>query len=168
MHIQTLNETLMPFNEKEIHYFNEATQGCTDEQKLAVAKEMLANKPPKDFHLTKEAIAKFVLREKPLNWYPGVTSSSSTVEEADAPRKLYRSLIKSGMSKERASAISAYTPPLSHYQEETEGQVLGSVAENVDEQEEAEAPKKLYESLVANGMNKERASTLSDYTPESQ
>ena len=117
-----LKEVLIPFNAKELEYFNEATANCTEEQRLAVAKRMSDEKPPHGYQFTESQIKRFVTQESAskLNWYPNIkiNNGGATLTEAehDAAKvvefqeRQYNTYRKSGMSEADASAMSGFKP----------------------------------------------------------
>jgi hypothetical protein len=117
MSIELLKEVLIPFSAKELEHFNEATSGCTDEQKIAVAKRMAEEQLPDGFRLTESAIRRLVAREQ-VNWYPGINinseghPSTATGEGKinELKERQYNAYRASGMSESEASATSGFTP----------------------------------------------------------
>jgi hypothetical protein len=113
-----LKEVLMPFNAKEVKYFNEATANCTDEQKLAVAKRMSAEKLPAGYQFTESQIKRFVTKESlsNVNWYPGININGTATETADERKtaafkeRQYNAYVSAGMSVTEASAMSGFKP----------------------------------------------------------
>jgi hypothetical protein len=110
MHTE-LKEVLIPFNAKEVEYFNEATAYCTDEQKLAVAKLMSEAELPDGYQFTESQIKRFVAQESrsKVNWFPNIAIKSKGSSATDAEGrikelkerqfKLYR---ESGLSEAEA------------------------------------------------------------------
>ena len=119
MSTELLKEVLMPFNTREIEYFNEATKSCTAEQKLAVAKRMSEEKPPDGYQFTESQIKRFVTQDRvgQANWYPGITINNDTpITESDSSNyvkrvqefkeRQYKAYRASGMSEAESRSLA--------------------------------------------------------------
>ena len=144
-----LKEVLLPFNAKELEYFQEATKNCSDEQRIAVAKRMSEEKPPEGFQFTEAQIKRFVTQDsmRKINWYPGIKTSNEADEHSglSTPKKLYDKLLESGRSPVEAAIVAGYTPakPLV----------------------EADPKKRVYDSAIKSGRSPVEAAIIADYTP---
>jgi hypothetical protein len=115
---EELREVLMPFNAKELENFNEATQNCTADQKIAVAKRMGEERLPSGFQFTESQIRRFVKQDSlsKVNWYPNIKiggegDSAADVDGATVMKeRQYNAYRTSGMSEAEASAMSGFTP----------------------------------------------------------
>lgn len=110
-----LKEVLMPFNVKEVEYFQEATKDCTSEQKLAVAKRMREEKLPEGWQLTESAIKRLAAQDSlsKVNWYPGIKINNETEPIIDTGSKLqdfkerqYDAYRASGLSEAEARSAA--------------------------------------------------------------
>jgi len=90
MSTELLKEVLLPFNTKELEYFNEATANCTDEQRLAVAKRLSEEKLPEGWQFTKAQIERFIAQDgySKINWFRGMKKAH--ISERDLPKDVQR------------------------------------------------------------------------------
>ena len=114
MYAELLKEVLMPFNAKEVEYFDEATKSCTDEQRLAVAKLMSEAKPPEGWQFTAAQIKRFVAQDSlsKVNWYPGIRTNNSPppICESDSSTDAQQAKAYRALSDRLMADACGFTP----------------------------------------------------------